>query len=278
MTWRCLIIDDEDLARELIKRHLREIEEFELVASCASAFEARKILQTEKIDLLFLDIEMPVLKGTDFFKNLIHQPKVIFTTAYREYAIDGFDLNAVDYLLKPITFVRFFKAIEKFLSQQTTIQTETLPSTTPPPSKENFIFIRKDRKQVKLILDSILYIESLKDYIKIHLANKTHTVKYSITAFHALLAQNFIRVHRSYIVNADRVSAFSKQGVEIEDINIPIGASAVFQKYLILLMASFFTSLHHRKPLVATAMIDFVSSICKKINSSLISDTSETQH
>lgn len=226
MTYRCLIIDDEELARELIKRHLGELEEFEIIASCASALEARKILQTEKIDLLFLDIEMPVLKGTDFFKNLIQQPKVIFTTAYREYAIDGFDLNAVDYLLKPITFVRFFKAIEKFLSQQHDIPIETpIPAATIQSSKEEFIFIRKDRKQVKLVLDSILFIESLKDYVKIHLAAKTHTVKYSISAFHDLLTEDFIRVHRSFIVNADKVSAFSKQAIEIGDITIPIGES-----------------------------------------------------
>jgi len=224
MTYRCLIIDDEELARALIKRHLAELEEFELVASCASALEARKILQTESIDLLFLDIEMPVLKGTDFFKNLIQKPKVIFTTAYRDYAIDGFDLNAVDYLLKPITFARFYKSIEKFLNQQNDIQ----PSTSvvaPHVLKENFIFIRKDRKQVKLVLDSVLYVESLKDYIKIHQVDKTHTIKYSISAFHELLPGNFIRVHRSYVVNADKVSAYSKHAVEIRENSIPIGDS-----------------------------------------------------
>lgn len=224
MTYRCLIIDDEDLARALIQRHLGELEEFELVASCASAFEARKVLQTEKIDLLFLDIEMPVLKGTDFFKSLIQRPKVIFTTAYREYAIDGFDLNAVDYLLKPITFVNFYKAIEKFLSLQNVIAPD-ITSTTAQPSKENFIFIRKDRKHVKLILDSILYVESLKDYIKIHLENTAHTVKYSISTFHPLLSGNFVRIHRSFIVNTDKISAYSKHDVEIGDINIPIGES-----------------------------------------------------
>lgn len=224
MTYRCLIVDDEDLARALIERHLGELEEFELVASCASAFEAKKILQKEKIDLMFLDIEMPVLKGTDFFKSLIRQPKVIFTTAYRDYAVDGFELNAVDYLLKPITFARFFNAIEKFLNLHENTETHST-SKTPQPPKENFIFIRKDRKKVKLMLDSILYIESLKDYIKIHLKDDTHTVKYSITTFNDLLSGSFVRVHRSFIVNTNHISAYSKHDIDVGVYNIPIGES-----------------------------------------------------
>lgn len=113
--YKCVIVDDEELARNLIQNHLNQLDDFEIVAICESAIEASKVLQQQQVDLLFLDIELPVLRGTDFFKNLINKPKVIFTTAYRDYALDGFDLNAVDYLLKPITFGRFFKAIEKFL-------------------------------------------------------------------------------------------------------------------------------------------------------------------
>jgi len=223
MTHRCLIIDDEELARELIESHLSQLSEFELVASCASAIEARKILQSEQIDLLFLDIEMPVLKGTDFFKNLLHKPKVIFTTAYRDYALDGFELNAVDYLLKPITFQRFFKATEKFLSQQPSTVTPSIAPATP--TKEPFVFIRKDRKQVKVFLNDILYIESLKDYIKIHQAKEAHTVKYSITAFHELLDERFLRIHRSFVVNTDKITAYTKQDIEIGQVEIPIGDS-----------------------------------------------------
>ena len=222
MTYKCLIIDDEELARELIESHLSQLTEFELVAACASAIAARKVLQTEQIDLLFLDIEMPVLKGTDFFRNLVHQPKVIFTTAYRDYALDGFELNAVDYLLKPITFERFFKATEKFLNQQATIAS---PSPTLPflPSKELFIFIRKERKQVKVFLKDMLYIESLKDYIKIHQTAEVHTIKHSITAFQKLLDERFLRIHRSFIINTDKITAFTKQDIEIGAIEIPIG-------------------------------------------------------
>ncbi|WP_025663475.1 LytR/AlgR family response regulator transcription factor, partial [Aquimarina megaterium] len=180
MTYKCLIIDDEKLARGLIKTHLSQLEDFELVASCGSAIEASMILQKETIDLLFLDIEMPVLKGTDFFKNLVHKPKVIFTTAYRDYAVEGFELNAVDYILKPITFQRFFNAIEKFRTLQRVSSSE--PVSTPE-NKDAFIYIRKDRKQVKVYLDAILYIESLKDYVKIHLEKENHITKSSISAF-----------------------------------------------------------------------------------------------
>ena len=220
MTYTCLIVDDEELARELIATHLAQLTEFEVVATCASAIAARNVLQQQTIDLLFLDIEMPVMKGTDFFKNLLHKPSVIFTTAYRDYALDGFDLNAVDYLLKPITFERLFKATEKFLNQR-----QEAPAALEPIVKKpkDHVFIRKDRKQVKLLLDTVLYIESLKDYITIHLPDEKHTVKYSITAFHELLDPRFLRIHRSYIVNVDKLTAYTQHDVEIGDKEIPIG-------------------------------------------------------
>ena len=221
MTYKCLIVDDEKLARGLIKTHLSQLDDFELVASCSSAIEASKILQEETIDLLFLDIEMPVLKGTDFFKNLIHKPKVIFTTAYRDYAIEGFELNAVDYILKPITFQRFFSAIEKFRSLQTkAVGSNTVPD---PENKDAYIYIRKDRKQVKVCLDSVLYIESLKDYVKIHVEKEKHITKSSISAFEEKLDKRFIRVHRSYIINKDKITAYTKNDIEIGKIEIPIG-------------------------------------------------------
>ncbi|MDP2541721.1 DNA-binding response regulator [Tenacibaculum discolor] len=222
MTYKCLIVDDEKLARGLIKTHLSQLDDFELIASCSSAIEASNILQKETIDLLFLDIEMPVLKGTDFFKNLVHKPKVIFTTAYRDYAVEGFELNAVDYILKPITFQRFFSAIQKFkVSQKENIVNPSIVSTSK--NNSSFIYIRKDRKQVKVHLDSILYIESLKDYIKIHLEKEKHITKSSISAFEEKLDQRFIRIHRSYIVNIDKITAYTKNDIEIGKIEIPIG-------------------------------------------------------
>lgn len=222
MTYKCLIIDDEELARRLLKNHLMQLDDFELIASCASAIEASKVLQENTIDLLFLDIEMPVLKGIDFYKNLLHKPKVIFTTAYRDYAIDGFEVNAVDYILKPITFQRFFNAIEKFRALQigninTPTANNSIESNTP------FIYIRKDRKQVKVNFEDILYIESLKDYIKIHLANEHHTTKTSISSFLQKLDARFIRIHRSYIINKHQITAYTKNDIEIGRAEIPIG-------------------------------------------------------
>ncbi|UII74742.1 LytTR family DNA-binding domain-containing protein [Flagellimonas sp. HMM57] len=220
MKYRCVIVDDEILARRLIQKHLAQLDDFELVASCASAIEASKILKAEKIDLLFLDIEMPILKGTEFFKNLIEKPKVIFTTAYRDFALDGFELNAVDYLLKPISFARFFKAIEKFLEYQKVMNTETKRSEV---TKSDFIFIREDRKQVKLFFDDILYVESVKDYIKIVTEKGSHLIKQSLKSFEETLDVRFLRTHRSYIVNSHKITAYTKQDVEIEKLEIPIG-------------------------------------------------------
>lgn len=222
MIYTCVVVDDEDLARRLIENHLSQLENFKVIASCASAIEASKVLKTEQVDLLFLDIEMPVLTGTEFFANLIQKPKVIFTTAYRDYALDGFELNAIDYLLKPISFGRFFKALEKFLEQQQ-------PKSKTPKGinevKNDYIFVRKDRKQVKVFFKDILYVESVKDYIKIITLQENHVVKHSITSFENLLDCRFVRTHRSYIVNTNKVTAYTKQDVEIGKIEIPISDS-----------------------------------------------------
>lgn len=220
MTYKCLIIDDEPLARELLETYLEKFPNFELVASCKSAIEASAILSTSKIDLLFLDIEMPVLKGTDFFKSLSFKPQVIFTTAYRDYALDGFELNAVDYLLKPIFFERFFSAIQKFLKLNT-----SPVSSEKTPKKVEYIFVNKAKKQLKVIFDDVLYIESLKDYIKIHFKNETLMIKESISNFEQRIDNRFVRVHRSYIVNQEKITAFTKNDVEIGNIEIPIGNS-----------------------------------------------------
>lgn len=225
MIHRCLIIDDEPLARDLLKTHLSELDNFELVASCSSAIEASQILSMSKIDLIFLDIEMPVLKGIDFYKGLLHKPHVIFTTAYRDYAVDGFNLNAVDYLLKPITFARFFEAIEKYLKsfQPDAEENITLPTNTIKNKKP--FFVRADRKEVLLKPEEVLYIKSLKDYVEIYTKGKKLTVKNTLSNIVEELGSNFIRVHRSYSVNIENISAYTTHDVEIGDIEIPIGES-----------------------------------------------------
>lgn len=222
MNYTCVVVDDESLARGLIEKHLSQLDDFELVASCESAIEASKVLQENQIDLLFLDIEMPVLKGTDFFENLVRKPKVIFTTAHRDFALDGFELNAIDYLLKPISFARFFKAIEKFVEQRKNVAT---PSGLNDNGKNEYVFVRKDRKQVKVFFNDILYIESVKDYIKIVTDNDRHLIKHSLTLFQEILDKRFLRIHRSYAVNSEKITAYTKQDIEIGRLEIPIGQS-----------------------------------------------------
>ncbi|PWA07640.1 LytR/AlgR family response regulator transcription factor [Flavobacterium laiguense] len=219
MKYKCIIVDDEPLARELIASHLAHFDNFELVASFENALTAYTFLESNIIDLMFLDIEMPLLKGNDFLKKLKNPPKVIFTTAYREYAIEGYELNVIDYLLKPITFDRFFVSIEKFKQLQ-------IPKAPENLTNEDHIFVSSGSKNIKIIFDHILFVESLKDYITIHLENgKSHHLKQNISAFEKVLDSNFVRIHRSYIIQAKKLTAYSKNEVEINAIEIPIGSS-----------------------------------------------------
>ena len=219
--FHCLVIDDEPLARELIVSHLNQFQQFKLVASCASAMEASQIINERSIDLVFLDIEMPLMKGTDFYKSLRTPPKLILTTAYREYAIEGFELEAIDYLLKPITFTRFFKAIERFLS---TCQTQT-PDLPTSSVDTKALYIQHNRKRVRLLQQNIVYIQGQKDYIQIHTTTKHYLIKQSIASFQNELSDDFIRVHRSYIINQNFITAYTRHDVELGEIEIPIGAS-----------------------------------------------------
>jgi DNA-binding LytR/AlgR family response regulator len=219
MKYKCIIVDDEPLARELIESHLAHFDNFELVASFENALKAYAFLESNTIDLMFLDIEMPLLKGNDFLKKLKNPPKVIFTTAYREYALEGYELNVIDYLLKPITFDRFFVSIEKFKQLQ-------IPKAPENPTNEDHIFVSSGSKNIKIVFNHILFVESLKDYITIHLENgKSHHLKQNISTFEKMLDSNFVRIHRSYIIQAKKLTAYSKNEVEINAIEIPIGSS-----------------------------------------------------
>src|SRR5215216_1211567 len=166
---QCLIIDDEPLAREILKQHIAGVEALELTGTCSNAVEAISFLKEHQVDLLFLDIQMPQLLGTDFIRTLKNAPKVIFTTAYRKYALEGFELDAVDYLLKPISFERFLKAVNKVLRLNITVAENDFifKATRPPAANDCFIYLRADRKNIKVNFDDILFIESLKDYIKV---------------------------------------------------------------------------------------------------------------
>ena len=226
MKTRCLIVDDEPLAIQLLEAHIAQVSMLEVVGTANNALEALEALKTAQIDLVFLDIQMPMLTGVEFLKSLAQPPKVIFTTAYREYAMEGYELNIVDYLLKPITFERFFKAINKYLDSRTPAPSQAVEA--PQVVKEveaGHLFVNVNKKHIKVAFQDILYIESLKDYIKIHLPGQSLMTKEKISEFNQSLPDHFLRVHRSFIVNTKKVTAFTAQDVEIGDIEIPIGVS-----------------------------------------------------
>lgn len=221
MAIKCLIIDDEPLAIQIIELHLEQIPDLELVATFQNPLEAFDLLKTTAIDLIFLDIEMPLLTGIDFVKSLQQPPKVIFTTAYRNYAVESYELDVVDYLVKPITFTRFFKAVNKYKNRVGTALLHDAPSEAEPTN--DHIYVNVNKKFIKIDFDAILYVESIKDYIRIHLEDQNIVTKDKIGEFEHKLPKGFLRVHRSYIVNSAKVSAFTASDVEIGEREIPIG-------------------------------------------------------
>ncbi len=217
---RCLVVDDEPPAREIIRRYVEAVPLLQLAAECGNAIEAFGFLQQHPVDLLFLDIRMPQLNGNDFLKTLKNPPKVILTTAYTEYALEGYELDVVDYLMKPIPFDRFLKAVNKAY-QLNTARTETVMEEN---KSDSFVYFRADRKMVKVMLKDILYIESMKDYIKIFTAGGMIITKQSISSVEEMLPEKeFIRVHRSYIVSLNKIRTFTNELIEIDKTEIPIG-------------------------------------------------------
>ncbi len=218
---RCLVVDDESPAIDLLKQHISLIKELDLAAYCYSAVEAFSILQKESIDLLFLDLEMPVLKGLDFLKSLHKAPKVIITTAYRDYAVESYDLDVVDYLLKPISFERFVKSIDRYHDR-----CATLVSKESCSQKSNYFYVNINKRYTKIKYDEILYIESLKDYVRIHMKDQRLIAKMNIGKIESQLpSDRFLRVHRSFIISLDKISAYTQKDIQIADFEIPIGSS-----------------------------------------------------
>ncbi|MDP4265437.1 MAG: LytTR family DNA-binding domain-containing protein [Bacteroidota bacterium] len=218
---KCLIIDDEPLAQNVIENYLKEFSFIELVAKCQNALNALEWMKKRRIDLIFLDISMPFISGIDFIKTLQNPPAIIFTTAYKEYAIESYELNVMDYLLKPISFERFVKAINKLGDQAS----EMIKPINGDAQNEVFIYVKSDKKNVKVLLKEILFIESLKDYIKIHMQNKTIVTQLQISAIEQRLPDGFLRIHRSFIVAKDKITAYTQHDVEIGKHQIPIGRS-----------------------------------------------------
>jgi DNA-binding LytR/AlgR family response regulator len=224
----CLAVDDEPPALQLIEKYISTVPVLELKASVNNAVDASAILQNNKIDLIFLDIQMPQLLGTDFMRSLINPPKVIFTTAFRKYAVDGFELDAVDYLLKPISFERFLKAVNKVMRLNiTTTENDLLFKISEANiNTESFIYLRADRKNIKVNFDDILFIESLKDYIKVVTKDKIIVTKQAISSIEENLpADLFIRTHRSFIVSINKIESYTSELIQINKYEIPISRS-----------------------------------------------------
>lgn len=222
-TYRCIVVDDEPLAIDVIKNYIGRVPQLEYVDSCSDALSAFSVLNQKNIDLIFLDIEMPELNGIQFLKSLSDPPAVILTTAYREYALESYEVEVVDYLLKPISFNRFFKGVAKFLNQKRPQNLRAIEVKTA--EEEGSIFVYADKKNVKVFFDEILYVESIKDYVRIHTAESNIISKSTITAYENLLPAFFLRVHRSFIVNTKRITAFTQHDIEIDQKEIPIGVS-----------------------------------------------------
>jgi len=220
--YSCIIIEDEPLPAEVLSDYVRQVPFLELKTVCNDALYAIEFLQDEKVDLIFLDIHLPKLKGLEFLESLSNPPDIIITSAYKDYALQGFELNVIDYLLKPIRFNRFLKAVNKL--NQARIPVLAKERTTP--AERAHIFFNVGKKKVKIYLDEILFIESLKDYVKITTKEKTILTKFQLGEIEDKLSKsNFLRIHRSFIVARDKISAFSASDVEIDNTSLPIGRS-----------------------------------------------------
>ena len=223
MKIRCLLIDYEPLALKVLQTHIAQISGLEVVGTCSNAVQAIDLLHHKTVDVMFLDIKMPKILGTEFLRSLSQPPKVIFVTAYRDYAVEGFELDAVDYLVKPVSFERFLKAINRLKRSA-----EPLPRTeekTYQSNPEAFVYLKADRSMQKIILNDILYIESVKDYVKLFFTNgKYLMVKQPISAIENMLSgHKFLRVHRSYIVSLSKISGYSSTSVKLSSSQVPIG-------------------------------------------------------
>jgi DNA-binding LytR/AlgR family response regulator len=217
---KCIIVDDEPLAIEILESYVGKVEQLQLVSTFRNAVSAFTFLQQHSVDLIFLDIQMPKLSGIDFLKTLKHAPKVIFTTAFRDYALQGFELEIVDYLLKPIPFDRFLKAVAKVLHQPAAASTPPKQDVVP----ENYVYFKVDKKMIKTKMADVLYIESIKDYVKVKTPEREIVTQQKISYLEESLPhEQFLRIHRSFIVNLEKIDAYSATDVEIGKHSIPIG-------------------------------------------------------
>ena len=224
MKTKYMIVDDEPLARDLIRSHIEKLENLEIVAECHNAMKALSVLREKHVDLIFMDIQMPQITGIEFLKTLKHPPKIILTTAYREYALEGFELDVVDYLLKPITFERFLKSVNKFY-QMSQEQVQVVPGATSEKlQEEQYIYVKENKRVIKIYLSEIKYIEGLSEYVQIFTDKRKIVTKTSMSFMEEKLpAENFLRIHKSYIVPIKKIEAFTANTIEIQGKELPIG-------------------------------------------------------
>ncbi len=222
--YKCLIVDDEPLACEIIESYLVKFDDFQIVGIVHNAVDAFQLLKNKRIDLLFLDIQMPKITGIDFLKSLQNHPEVIITTAYRNYAVESFELDVLDYLIKPIAFERFMSAINRFYRNKSNNRQElSNKSETDIP---NYFYVKENKRMVKIEFSKILYVESIKDYVKIHTDNFSVVTKMTISNLEEKLPEtDFLRVHRSFIVNLSKISSYTSYSLIISEKEIPIGRS-----------------------------------------------------
>lgn len=219
-----MIVDDEPLAIKVIEAHVGKIPSLEVIATCTNAVEAFDILMQQNIDLVFLDVEMPGITGIDLLKSLKKAPAIIITTAYRDFALDAYELDAIDYLLKPIAFDRFFKSVSKYYQWHSSEKSEVKVSSDQRVTQDPFIYVRSDRKIVKVLMERIHFIESLKDYIKIHTEEGMIITKEKISLLEKKLPDAlFIRTHRSFLVSVNHIKSFNAEIIEVGNQEIPIG-------------------------------------------------------
>jgi two-component system, LytTR family, response regulator len=221
---KCLIVDDEPMARDVIRNYIENVPSLSIVGEFGNAIDATLYLQSNSVDIIFLDIRMPQLSGTDFVRSLRKIPKIIFTTAHKEFAHEGFELDVVDYLLKPIRFDRFLRAVNKVFPHSQDSEVSGPVEVKEIKFASPFIYVRVDRKMVKVLLDDIVYIESNKDYVKLFTTGSTIITRQTISSVEAMLSENkFFRIHRSYIVSLDKITTFSNEFVEMGKKELPIG-------------------------------------------------------
>jgi DNA-binding LytR/AlgR family response regulator len=223
MKLRCLVIDDEPPALKVLETYISQIKGMETVGQCRNAIEALDVLHQRPVDVIFLDIKMPKLLGTDFLRNLSQPPRVIFVSAYRDYAVESYELDAVDYLVKPVSFERFVKAVAKL--KRMTAPDKNAQTSDYRPNPQAFVYLKVDKRMQKVFVNEILYIESWKDYVKLFLmGSKAILVKQSIGSMENLLSEHrFVRVHRSYMVSIDKISGYNGLFLQVNKNDVPIG-------------------------------------------------------